>query len=444
MSGRPSIFISHSSKRLAGADRSNADPAKVARLDFAADVRDDIYERLNDIGTLEAWLDQDRIEPGDEWRAKLHTQLARCHGAVLLLGEDSLASNWVRTEATILVWRRLRSPSLRIVPVLLGATSLENLETSGWGPLELTDLQFVRADTPDLSRANRRDIVDQVVDKLRDLEPREEEDADLQRWIEDVQYRLRELEAPQLRRVAELLNVAPEDWNEDELQECRETLAIQLLASDLTRALPALRELVALLRPNAKELVENIVPIWVDLEAARAVLATAQRPPAERFVAVGTRAGRLGQNYVQRAVCCSPQYDTITVNPVVGEAMVDELVERYVEAITMKLALSERQSPDEVLRVTRKRGPRCFVLVRRETVSTAKLASLLGELEKRYSGLTFVILSGSELPASDELGLTHLAVATPPLLPDKELDARRCYSEVMNLINRPISVDSDI
>ena len=112
------IFISHSCKDLQPKD---GDDPKSKRLTFAGLVRGKIVDSLGDptpagLG-YKVLLDKARLEPADNWRAKLHGWLGSCHGAVILLSEDSIASEWVRKEATILTWRKSLRPELLVMPV---------------------------------------------------------------------------------------------------------------------------------------------------------------------------------------------------------------------------------------------------------------------------------------------------------------------------------------
>ena len=129
-----------------------------------------------------------------------------------------------------------------------------------------------------------------------------------------------------LDRARDSLQIADEDWLAEGPPEQRELLAIQLLASDLGGALPALRDLThSLGEEDRHRLVRLVAPVWVNLEGARALLATAAEPVERRVVAVTTSALRLGRNYVERAGCSSPWYIPITVSNVVGEDAVGEL-----------------------------------------------------------------------------------------------------------------------
>ena len=69
---RTSVFLSHSSKSP-----------------FARNVRDGLYDALKK-ARLDVLLDKKRLEPGDEWRAKLHVWLATCQAAVLLFSRDAV------------------------------------------------------------------------------------------------------------------------------------------------------------------------------------------------------------------------------------------------------------------------------------------------------------------------------------------------------------------
>src|SRR6478735_1658989 len=100
------IFISHSSA---------AGPQVSAFLD--------VLPPLLEQRGLMPFLDASMIRPGDVWRPMLHRELARCSGAVLVLGPEALERPWVLQEATILAWRRaLRAyngRSMVVVAVLL-------------------------------------------------------------------------------------------------------------------------------------------------------------------------------------------------------------------------------------------------------------------------------------------------------------------------------------
>src|SRR4051794_31832593 len=101
----PGIFISHSS-------RDN--PAATA-------LRRALPDALRECG-YRPLLDESRLDPGDVWRAKLYQWLAECEGGILLLTPEALTSDWVRLEASILVWRAMLHTPIRVVPVLLGTT----------------------------------------------------------------------------------------------------------------------------------------------------------------------------------------------------------------------------------------------------------------------------------------------------------------------------------
>ncbi len=76
------------------------------------------------------------FDPPAEWRDGLHFALAKSDGAVLLLSEQAVESDWVLKEATILTWMRAVGVPVVIVPVLVGVAA-EQLSTRGFGPVHL-------------------------------------------------------------------------------------------------------------------------------------------------------------------------------------------------------------------------------------------------------------------------------------------------------------------
>ena len=128
------IFISHSCK-----DRK-ADPDNALR--YAREVRRRIVAELKKEHTV--WLDVDSLVPGDRWRVRLHEWLGSCDGAVILLDQTSVASAWLRKEATILGWRSSLQERLRVVPVSLGDFQTADLDRYDYGPLDLDLSQGAR------------------------------------------------------------------------------------------------------------------------------------------------------------------------------------------------------------------------------------------------------------------------------------------------------------
>ena len=94
----PRLFVSHSSK-----DR-----------ELTEEVRDLILPPGEVDPTCEILLDIDRLDDGRPWEPYLHEWMARCHAGLVLLTENSVMSDWVLKEATILSWRVSLDPSFKL------------------------------------------------------------------------------------------------------------------------------------------------------------------------------------------------------------------------------------------------------------------------------------------------------------------------------------------
>jgi pimeloyl-ACP methyl ester carboxylesterase len=82
------VFISHS-----------------AKSDVSKKRLDSLTKALIDEG-LTPWVDEDRIEVGDQWNVKITQALKECRVGIVLLDRDALSSDFVKYEFSALNWRR--------------------------------------------------------------------------------------------------------------------------------------------------------------------------------------------------------------------------------------------------------------------------------------------------------------------------------------------------
>ena len=115
-SDRTRVFISHAAQ---------PDP-------FADGFRRRLANRLAiDYDVL---LDEDAIDPGDEWRSKLYRWLGTCEAAISLVNEAVIAKpDWVRFETHVVSWRREFSDDVVVIPVLLPGVTADDLQQIGLG-----------------------------------------------------------------------------------------------------------------------------------------------------------------------------------------------------------------------------------------------------------------------------------------------------------------------
>ncbi len=390
---KPRIFISHSSKEL---DREAPEPsdeeatARWNRLEYTRWVRSAVEQRLRDSDRFEVWLDVKSLEPGDVWRAHLHRWLGSCDGAVILLNEEAAASNWVRKETTILTWRHSLRSSVRIVPALLGGFGASNLHGFGLG--DLAQVQAARLVSKELTPENAELLADQIVRRFDGLTV-DETETPMTDWVQDVAACLQGLSEPHFQRAARVLGI--EEYDLSHFPDHQLTMAHHLLHASLESDFPALVRLQkGLDRDGFSRLVDLILPIWVDPQAARNLQAIVARSRERRVLAINASYQYTGEAYILRALCCAiPMSHIIAATDVSGEGLVEELLARYELALQRKLSLDGRRSADQALRdYLSWDAAELFILLGEGAIR----ADLIQAFWKKYTKVTYVLLSGDD------------------------------------------------
>jgi TIR domain len=420
----PRVFISHSCKdaELAGAPPADAATlARRARLTYARTVRTLVKDRLEAAG-FEVLLDVARLEPSDEWRAKLHFWLETCDAAVILLNPESVASPWVRKEVDILMHRWTVSRSfesegnrrLRIVPVFLGAFGDADIRAAGFGDLEILSVQAARVQNPDLSDANATQLADVVASGLKGLTP-VTRDPNLRRWLDSVSTGLKQAQTKGesfLDEARKRARVSDAHWATPASRV--EVLAHHLLHCDLETVKAVLAELrpAFLNAPEYQAFASRLLPLWVDSAPARGLVEARTRVDADRAAcpALALNAGQYEtvRDYVNRA-WSYPSWGNrcAEFEPTTGEGG-DAEVLAQLQKILMTAAGARPPSPN-ILTNFLSRDPFFVTIGAQEPPSGDLLRAMAGD----YPTVTFVLLGGTEfgaLPKEDVV-----ARVQPPL-----------------------------
>lgn len=391
------IFISHSAKDFmaeAPAPGDDEAEARFRRLEYARWVRSAVVDRLRASGKFDVWLDVSCLEPGDAWRALLSRWLGSCDGAVILLNEEAAASQWVRKEATILTWRQSLRSGVRIVPALLGDFDAGRL--TGLGLEDVKEIQTARLKSKELTPENAELLADQIVGKFEGLTV-DETQTPMAEWVEDVVATLDGVSAVHFRRAARLLGI--EDADLSHFPDHELTMAHQLLYADLDSAYDALVQLQrGLKRENFSRLVDLLLPIWVDPEAARNLQAIVARSREHRVLAINAEYQDTATAYILRSSCCTiPASQIIGTADIVGLGLAEELMPRYEGALRRKLGLGH-MPPDKGLRALRdyldSGRVEMFILLGDGIVQ----ADLVQAFREKYPKVTYVLLSGDDFP----------------------------------------------
>ncbi|MEV6109109.1 toll/interleukin-1 receptor domain-containing protein [Streptomyces sp. NPDC051940] len=282
------VFISHS---------TNSDP-------FAAEVRTLVAEGLRK-KHYDVLVDADGLHAGMEWRAELYHWLRECHAALVLVNRAALESDWVSREVNILMWRRSHNRALRVVPAFVGPVSSSDLRGSALG--ELATLQVAR--TPRRPAGPREptaaELADTIVAAFPDVHPLVSDDV-VRAWVEDIAAQLKRLwDLSRLERVVSALELpaAELDGLAHDSSGC-EFVASQMIGTHRADRVDAAIEVVHRHMDSTplSNLVELVLPVWVDAASARHVV-PAEDAAESCAIVLNVHDPETGTHYLHRAFC---------------------------------------------------------------------------------------------------------------------------------------------
>jgi hypothetical protein len=363
-------FISHSSAK-ADKEQRNADL-----------VRHELKTRLREFG-WDVRVDEDRLEPGVEWRSVLYHWIGECDAAVVLVNRDGLDSPWLKREVHNLMWRMALGSRVTIVPVLLHGLSTTELRHSEIS--HLANLQCLVQD--DLDRDNE-DLVTLVVKRLGDLsiDPLEREDASAMHSLTaKIEYCLDEVVEGPLRRVAQVLDRG-KDCGFVTAWEGRREIAHRFLGPVPTELVPPAVKAIAfyLDTDRLKKLISVVLPTWIDPMAVRRLL-----PGGGRVVAtLDSRRTSTARQHIRRASCFCADYCVETVALVAGEAQEQEFTRDCLDAVR---SLLNSDDLDELPA----HGDVPFLVIDPGGADPNVVGTLLRTLTGRFSWLNVIVLTHS-------------------------------------------------
>lgn len=265
-------------------------------------------------------VDRQRLIAGQEWRDELFNWMHRIHGAIILFSSCALESDWVRTEASVLSWRRAldRGKSFTLIPVLLSPVKPDDLDAKKFSPMRLTTLQLVESD-------DAGTICNKVLAGLQSLLSAPVPDTPLEKLGRKVAYLLRNIEAAELLNAARAMGADVTDWSDS--SEYATLLAREMLERGLPWAMRGIRELDDFLEADeTRKLVELIAPVWVSMSAASTIPQIAAREDhlLRRLWVNGGDVDEpvfTAKHFVRRACCRTPDtcWPVLYVPPHSGE-----------------------------------------------------------------------------------------------------------------------------
>jgi len=405
---KPRIFISHS---------AHESEAKTVLTELIKCLKPD----------FEVLVDKQRLVAGQDFRDEIFSWINRAHGAVILFSSSALTSDWVRTEASVLAWRRAldKGRAFTLIPVLLSPVKRADLETKEFSPMRFEALQLVRSDDP----------VKVCTDVRKGLEPLLQSplpDTPLQKLGRKVATLLRKIDPAELVLAARAMKADLSDWTDE--KEYPTLLAREMLEHGLEAAVKGIRELDDFLgRDDTRTLIELVAPVWVRIPAASAIPQIATRPDKalrKLWVNGGDDDPRFTAEHFVRRACCRPPdtcWPVLLVPPDSGED----------EAGHYKRVIKERLR-NEVLRIENANDSLVKdVLAKKDRDEEPVFVAfsppgpdvdVIAALRTEFPTLTFFILTGNQ-PLGRAHPLVDVQFLEPKLQAGEEFAA---YSEYVN------------
>jgi hypothetical protein len=415
------IFISHSSR--------DDDAARALR------------ERLSQVLAHEPYqhtilLDETGIRAGNLWRPKLYRWLAECGGAVLMLTEQALASEWVKKEAAILLWRQALGSRVVVVPLLIGVTK-DQVEAA-FPAIEIFERQYRQI----TDGADPGPVLEEVAAAFgRVADPEDRLGSWARRLTSAVSY-LDDISRADLARALDGMEDAWPDTPD----------GVPLIVHALLHS-PSMWDVQTAVQPvlpsfqNPRSFVELVSPVAIPAEAAAGILTACARTPGDRVLVLTCTSPLTAMRYIRRASCVDPFYRATDPPGAADEGGADKLFGDILETIAAnlgdagtdpagrlafaRLAMSAEDRRGRVIQVLRSRsGPEDDGLTLRV------LRPLVARLRRELPHLVILVLAWPPGQADPALGIPGAHVIAPAVEDAGEEELQNSYLRQLEMAAR--------
>jgi hypothetical protein len=279
-------------------------------------------------------LDEEGIKAGNLWRPKLYRWLAECGGAVLLLTEQALASEWVRKEATILLWRQALGSHVVVVPLLIGI-SQHDVETA-FPAIEIFERQYLRiSETADAETA---------IGKIaREFSQMGDPDDQLGSWAKRLYSAISELDDYSQSELARTLHASDQAWSDT--PDGPQLIVHALLHAETMFDVQSAVQPVLRLFRHPPGFVQLVSPIGIPEEAAAGIMTACSRAPGERVLVLTCTSPRTAVRYIRRASCVNDFYQAADPPGLVDAGSAGQLFDDIFDVITDQILVCDKKDP---------------------------------------------------------------------------------------------------
>jgi hypothetical protein len=296
---KPKIFISHSAKTEGGRR-----------------VLGELTQALN--AGYDVLLDRTRLSEaaGKRWREALNTWMELCHGAIVILDETALKSEWVKQELAILTWRKDRDPGFVLLPIIVTPPDVFALRGPAFEAIGTGALQALIAN---------HGYIDQVLDSCGAI-PRANADVNGIARIESfVAAYLKTTDRNLLLQAADDLGEDLAGWAPN--LPVHDAFARLIIGAGLDRSIVALSRL-ALSQQDLEGLVALLATVWLDCRAVATVTEISRGADSDRSLSVNAKEIVLCHWYIQRASAATHPWAAFEVRVGADEDTPESILEQ--------------------------------------------------------------------------------------------------------------------
>jgi hypothetical protein len=302
------------------------------------------------------------------------------------------------------------APEFVLIPLLVGATTYDDLEQKAWLKFELSQKDAVQWEDGEPVPPRLLERLGQVAALYPGTSPREQFEDDLATHLDNAGVHHRTLE-----RAAEKLSL--DDLHRWPERDRTLVFARRLLESAYERQIEALGEIAYSHLPVAEKILDRAWPYgWIDERAATFIANIAAADRGRRGVAVNSQSVDTSRMYVKRA---SRDWLHATVEAGLSDLDVEETLDRARAALAYALLGREKAGFDELAQALHDDESPVFLLMQHPPPEPAQLKGV----RERFPVPTVVVLCGDDTPEEfARRELTDVAYLDPPV--DRELELR--------------------
>jgi hypothetical protein len=390
------------------------------------DILDRVCEALQD--DFKVLVDKE-ILPNEEWFPCLYEYMNECHGAVILLSNKALESDWVRAEAAILGNRRRMNAKFKLILIPLDGLAIEQIDKqSFFKAISITDFQAIR------DCQTTAEIITKLSEALQDFKSSKPPSTPLEKMTNQVQDVLIQI---QKKNPEAFLVALQEGLNKinSEFESSADNLAdglVRVLLRDPQKIFDNIKllfeELYLLIeKSEANKIMDIVKGHWVHPEAA--VLLSNARAEQQPVAINGRQVDDFsGDCYARKAWPVPTTYKLVTVNqnergfPQIEQALLSQVPPQTMADRLKKPYLDK--FPDPLILV--------FPFPDSNSNSAFPDEFLLEEIKTKLKNVTVIISTGEKIPEH----LHYVNPLTPLLTQQLEDDQYLSYTFVNQYVDQ--------